>query len=75
MGENPTAHEAAENTRRSSVMCRLEKEQKKNSGGEGCRGEERGERGNRMLGKQNEKGREGRGGVARDGNGRTGSGD
>lgn len=32
MGENPTAHEAAEN-RRSSVMCRWEEKKKKNSGG------------------------------------------
>lgn len=39
MGENPTAHEAAEN-RRSSVMCRWEEKKKKTVGG-GSRGDER----------------------------------
>lgn len=38
MGENPTAHEAAEN-RRSSVMCRWEEKKKKQWGG--SRGDER----------------------------------
>lgn len=34
MGENPTAHEAAENRSRSSVMCRWEEKKKKTVGGE-----------------------------------------
>lgn len=39
MGENPTAHEAAENRSRSSVMCRWEEKKKKTVGG--SRGDER----------------------------------